>query len=83
MWWKLGALAAGTAALVLLLFAPILTLKVKVPLPRGADPAQFAAQANSGAALTNAILEPLVLVVIVSGAAWLAWRIVLTNRVQR
>jgi hypothetical protein len=82
MWWKLAALAAGTAVLLLLLFAPIVSVKVKVPLPHGADPTRFAAQVNSGAELTNMIVGPLIIVVILCGAAWLGWRIIRRSRHQ-
>ena len=84
MWWKLGVLAAVTAALLFVLFAPIFTMTVKVDLPPAAHSVS-ASQVSIGRVQPFAegalwFAEVAVVTGILGAAGWIARGIVRRHR---
>jgi len=86
MWWKLGLLAAATAALLFCLLAPVATVTVKVDLPPAASghaatvlPSQVSSVVGAAIWLTGAGTVAIVL----AAAGILGWLIVRNHRRSR
>jgi hypothetical protein len=80
MWWRLGVLGAGTFALLIVLFAPIghVTIKIQIPPVRLRTPARLVYMTDAGVAwMTDAA----VIAVVLGVAGWIAWRIVRRHRI--
>ncbi len=81
MWWKLGALAAVTAAILFFLLAPTATMTVKVDLPPEAHRVSVT-QVQSVVEGTIWITEAVMVVAVLGIAGWIAWRIVRHHRIS-
>jgi hypothetical protein len=79
MWLKLGLLIVGTTGLLLLLFAPTQTVKVKLDLPPGAPPSTADHVAANMAIFAEAMSVGIFALILLA-AAWIGWRIVRHHR---
>ncbi len=75
MWWRLGVLGAATAALLVLFFAPIADVHIKVDLPPTAAPTS-GTQVYVASAAQLWITGAIVVAIVLGVAGWIAWRIV-------
>jgi hypothetical protein len=77
MRWKLTLLGVATAALLFLLIAPIKTIKIVVEFPTSAV---RPIPAHEVAPWVTYGVYAVIVLTILAAAAWIAWRIVKSNR---
>jgi hypothetical protein len=79
MWLKLGAIAVATVVILFALFAPMVSIDVRLDMPRGTDNATASSVTHGFIWATNAI-SAVVFVAILALSAWLSWRVLKHHR---
>jgi hypothetical protein len=83
MWWRLGLLAVATGAVLFILFAPLMTLTIRVDIPpRLGTPVPNAGQAQSEAQAIEWIVEAAMIGAVLTVAGFIGWRVIRHHRIS-